>query len=110
MTGISELRRALISRILEEDASTPRTLRHAAFENVRLTEPLNSLVEKVAKHADRVSDDDFAAAKAAGYTEEQLFELVVCAAVGEATRQYENALAALDAAIQRGGNASENSR
>lgn len=110
MTGISELRRALISRILEEDASAPRTLRHAAFENVRLTEPLNCLVEKVAKHADRVTDDDFAAAKAAGYTEEQLFELVVSAAVGEATRQYENALAALDTAIQRSGNASDSSR
>ena len=31
----------------------------------------------------------------AGFTEDQLFELVICAAVGQSTRQYEAGLAAL---------------
>ena len=33
--------------------------------------------------------------------EDQIFELVVCAAIGQATRQYDSALAALDAATRR---------
>ena len=31
----------------------------------------------------------------AGFTDDQLFELVICAAVGQSTRQYEAGLAAL---------------
>jgi alkylhydroperoxidase family enzyme len=58
----------------------------------------NTLVEKVARHAFRVTDEDVAAARSAGLREDQVFELVVCAAVGEAHRQHEAALAALDAA------------
>jgi hypothetical protein len=42
-----------------------------------------------------VTEADFAAAKASGLSEDQLFELVVCAAVGQSTRQYEAGLAAL---------------
>ncbi|MBR7830845.1 hypothetical protein KDK95_31365, partial [Actinospica sp. MGRD01-02] len=46
-----------------------------------------------------VTDADFAAGRAAGLSEDQLFEVVVCAAVGQATRQYEAGLAALDEAL-----------
>lgn len=63
-----------------------------------LAEPLSSLIEKVALHPTRVTDDDIAAVVASGLSEDQVFELVVCAAVGQATRQYETALGALDAA------------
>jgi len=59
---------------------------------------LSSLIEKVALHPTRVTDDDIAAVVASGLSEDQVFELVVCAAVGQATRQYETALGALDAA------------
>jgi hypothetical protein len=31
-------------------------------------------------------------------SEDQIFEIAVCAAIGQATRQYDTALAALDAA------------
>ena len=41
--------------------------------------------------------------KESGLTEDQIFELVVCAAVGQATRQYESALEALAAAVTDGG-------
>ncbi len=44
------------------------------------------------------TDGDIAAVKAAGFSDDQTFELVVCAAVGEATRQYQSGLAALAAA------------
>jgi alkylhydroperoxidase/carboxymuconolactone decarboxylase family protein YurZ len=49
-------------------------------------------------HANWVTDQDIAAAIASGHSEDQVFEIVVCAAVGQANRQYESAFAALDAA------------
>ena len=57
-----------------------------------------TLVDKVARHAYRVTDEDIAAARASGLSEDQVFEIVVCAAIGQATRQYDTALAALEAA------------
>jgi alkylhydroperoxidase family enzyme len=55
------------------------------------------LIEKVAKRAYTVTDEDIAAVKASGLSEDQIFEIVVCAALGQATRNYETALAALGA-------------
>lgn len=39
--------------------------------------------------------------------EDQIFEIVVCAAIGEATRQYDTVLAALDAVTGKVGNRGE---
>lgn len=91
--------RAVVTRILKGDARAPRAQRRAAFDNAVLDEPLGTLIEKVAQHAYRVTDDDIAAVKASGLSEDQIFELVVCAAVGQATRQYDMALTALAEAI-----------
>jgi hypothetical protein len=44
--------------------------------------------------AAQVSGADFTAAEAAGFSEDQLFELVVCAAVGQSARLYDAGLAA----------------
>jgi alkylhydroperoxidase family enzyme len=54
-------------------------------------------MSKVAERATQITDEDFAAVKASGLSEDQIFELVVCAAIGQATRQYETALGALAA-------------
>jgi alkylhydroperoxidase family enzyme len=101
MTESTRARRALIAGILEGEGRASRAQRRAAFDNTGLAEPLSTLVDKVAKHAYRVTDDDFAAARASGLSEDQIFELVVCAAIGQATRQYDTALAALEAATRR---------
>ena len=90
---------ALVTRILEGDGRASHAQRRAAFDNAGLTVPLRTLVDKVAMQPTLVTDDDIAAAKAAGLSEDQVFELVVCAAVGQATRQYETALEALAAAV-----------
>jgi alkylhydroperoxidase family enzyme len=87
--------RAVVVRVLEGDGTAPRDQRHAAFDNAVLGEPLRTLINKVAERPTQVTDDDIAAVKASGLTEDAIFELVVCAAVGQATRQYENALGAL---------------
>ena len=65
-----------------------------------LAEPLRTLIDKVAKSTSTVTDDDIAAAKASDFSEDQIFELVVCATIGQATRQYDTALAALKAATE----------
>ena len=99
MANITQLRKALIERITAGEGKASRDQRRAAFEG---SGPAGAtpLVEKVAKHAYKVTDEDIAAVKAAGFTEDQIFELVVCAAIGQANRQLENALAALDEATK----------
>src|SRR5215510_10683743 len=86
---------AVVKRVLEGDGEASHILRRAAFDNARLDKPLSTLVNKVAKYAYKVTDGDIAAARASGLSEDQIFEMVVCAAIGQATRQYEAALAAL---------------
>jgi|SRR5579862_1101231 len=99
MSDIRQVRKALASRIMEGDGKASPSERRAAFNNSGLAGPVGTLVDKVAKHAYRVTDEDIAAARDSGLSEDQVFELVVCAAIGQATRQYYTALAALEATI-----------
>ncbi|MGH9621018.1 MAG: hypothetical protein ACRD45_15100, partial [Bryobacteraceae bacterium] len=88
MADINPARTALVSRILKGEGRAPAAQRCAAFNNSALAEPVGTLVDKVAKCSHKVTDGDIAAVKASGYSEDQIFELVVCAAVGKAARQY----------------------
>jgi hypothetical protein len=106
MSDITNAHKTLIARILEGDGQASRSERRAAFDNAGLAEPLRSLIDKVTKRAYTVTDADIAEVKASGVSEDQIFELVVCAAIGPATRQYDTALAALDAATEGNGHAS----
>jgi alkylhydroperoxidase family enzyme len=87
--------------VLEGDGKATPELRRAAFDNAGLREPIQTLIEKVARHSYKVTDEDVAAVRAAGLSEDQIFEIVVCAAVGQASRQYASALAALAFAVER---------
>ena len=53
------------------------------------------MLAKVARHAYKVTDEDVAAALATGASEDVVFELVVAAALGQASRQLDAGLAAL---------------
>jgi hypothetical protein len=97
MSDITQAHKALVARILEGEGSASHAQRHAAFDNAGLAWPLRTLIDKVAKHAHKITDEDIAAARASSLSEDQIFEIVVCAAVGQATRQYDAALAALEA-------------
>src|SRR4051794_3887263 len=90
-------RRALITRVVDGPGTASNQDRRDAFAATG-PEVARALVTKVTQHAYRIIDEDIAAVKAAGASEDQIFELVVCAAVGQATRQFESALAALDEA------------
>ncbi|MGN6396171.1 MAG: hypothetical protein ACTHMI_11435 [Mucilaginibacter sp.] len=93
----------LINRILKGDGYSTAGLRQAAFNNSDLPEPLHALIAKVANAAFKVTDGEVDAVKQSGVSEDEIFELIVCAAVGAASRQYENGLAALAEAMQEGG-------
>ena len=80
MSEITKARKAVVARILEGDGRASHAQRRAAFDNAGLAGPLSTLVDKVAKHAYKVTDEDIAAARASGLSEDQIFELAVCAA------------------------------
>jgi alkylhydroperoxidase family enzyme len=86
---------ALVDRVLNGAGRASAELRASAFSNDGLAPPLQALIDKVATRPGQVTDADFAAAKASGLSEDQLFELVICAAVGQSARLYEAGLAAL---------------
>lgn len=98
MSDIRDARETLVTRILEGAGKASPSERQAAFNNAELGGPFGALVDKVARHAYRVTDQDIHAVMASGLSEDQVFEIVVCAAIGQATRQYDVALAALESA------------
>ncbi len=87
--------RALENRILDGPGRASPEQRARAFRNAGLAPPLGGLLGKVATRPAQITDADFAAARAAGLTDDELFELVICAAVGQSARQYDAGLAAL---------------
>ena len=91
-------RETVVRRALEGPGTASVVDRRAAFDNQGMGEPARALVAKVATAAWTVNDADVAATKSAGVSEDEIFELAVCAALGQATRQMDAALAALDAA------------
>jgi hypothetical protein len=102
MADIRQAREALIKGVLEGEGKASPTDRRRAFDNAGLVEPLKSLIDKVVNGAHEITGADIAAARASGLSEDQIFEIVVCGAIGQATRQHDAALAALDAATKKG--------
>ena len=103
MTDITRERKELVARILDGPGEASHARRRAAFDNSGLADPLRMLIDKVTMHAFKITEQDITAARASGLSEDQIFELVVCAAIGQATRQYDAALTALETATK--GNA-----
>jgi hypothetical protein len=101
MADIKQARRALVARILEGEGKASLDQRRAAFNNACHADPLSTLIDKVARYAHKITDEDIAAARTSGLSEDQIFEIVVCAAIGQATRQHDAALAALTAASEK---------
>ena len=101
--GYGPLYHDILNRILNGKGYSSQKERQAAFSNTNLPQPMHTLIDKVAYNAYKVTDEDINALKKTGVSEDQLFELIVCAAVGQASRQYENALTALAEAVKEGG-------
>ena len=101
------LRHIVTDRALHGPGRAAPALRLAAFENQGVDARARDLIDKVARQAWTVTDQDIAAAKAAGLTDDEVFELVVCAALGQSTRQLEASLAAVEAAVGSAGAADD---
>ena len=96
------LRESVVERAVRGDGVAPASSRRAAFDNRNVDERARALIDKVARHAWEVTAADIGAVTAAGVREDEVFEFVICAALGQATRQLDAALAALDLAAADG--------
>jgi hypothetical protein len=87
-------RRSLEETTLRGPGKTSTSVREQVAQRVDLPAELRSLVETVERHAYRVTDEDIAALKAK-YSEDELFEIVVSAALGASMRRLDAGLRAL---------------
>ncbi len=72
----------LAQRILWGPGSLASTVRQAAASLDDIPEALRSYVQKTAQCAYKITDQDVQALGQAGYSEDQIFELTVSAALG----------------------------
>ena len=84
----------LLREVLEGPGVTTRTERTAALEGAG-PHVMQGYLTKVREQSYRVSDEDFVALRAAGVSEDAIFELTVAAAVGAALRRLEDARRAM---------------
>ena len=77
----ASLRQQVLRAVLDGPGETDPSLRYAAAEGAGVPEELTALVEKIHRHAYRVTDEDIAALQAK-YGDDRLFEIIVSAAVG----------------------------
>ena len=96
----------LVDAVLSGPGKTTSELRHAVEAragalsgpqgtDATVPDELSGWVEKVARHAYRTTDEDIKSLKAAGYSEEQLFELTLAAALGASRARLDRALGTL---------------
>ena len=76
MSDIREVRKALVRRILEGAGKASPSDRRAAFNLIGLAGSPAVLVDKVARNAASILDEDIAAIRASGLNEDQVFEIV----------------------------------
>lgn len=86
---------ALREAVFRSPAACDPELRQAAGQGGELPEPWAAYAEKVRDHSYRITDADIAGLKAAGCTEEQIFEITIAAATGAALRRLDAGLAAM---------------
>ncbi len=92
-------RKAAVVRVVDGDGRSSPAVRRAVFEDpASAPEAMRALLLKVSEHAHQITDEDLASVKAV-VAEDEIFELVIAAALGKAQRQ----LAAAHAAIAEVG-------
>ena len=90
-----DFRNRLRAAVLDTPGETPASLRRAAMQRGTLPGPLAAYVDKVARHAHKVTDTDVAGLQRAGHSDDALFEITVAAALGAALHRLDKGMAAL---------------
>jgi hypothetical protein len=85
---VAELRRT----VLESAGVCAATVRAAAASGEPLPPPLQDYATKVRDSAWRITDADIAALSAAGYSQDEIFEVTVAAALGAGLRSLQAGL------------------
>lgn len=85
---------AIYARVVTGNAELPQETRQAIFDGSEAPENAQTFVDKVHQHAYKVTDEDVAALKTAGYSEDAIFEATICAAVGAGMARWRAAMAA----------------
>ena len=93
---VEDLRAATVATVLKGPGKVASSLR-LAIARGEAPPDLQTLVNKIRAHAYRVTDEDIAAVRQR-YSEDELFEVIVSAAIGAADERLSAALAALEQA------------
>jgi len=88
-------RHNVIKRVLDGAGVATPSRRRVAFDGKDAPPDLQALIDKVEAHAYRVTDDDLRQLQAK-YSDDELFEIIVAAALGASERRLLAGLAALD--------------
>ena len=99
MATTADLRAAVSRAILEGPGKASAGERRKAYDGEGAAGAVAAYVAKVRDTAYKITDGDVAALRAAGLDDDRIFELSVAASVGQADRQYDAAMAALDSAL-----------
>src|SRR5438105_4291357 len=107
--GLPNNVRELLASVLGTPGASDPELRRETFERMRTgsrdvvsparsVKALQDLLEKIDERPWVTSEDDFTKLLTSGYSEDQIFELIVAAAAGAGARRLEAGLRALQAA------------
>ena len=91
------LRHNVITKVLDGAGVAAPSQRRVAFEGTGAPPELQALIDKVEAHAYKVTDDDLRRLQAM-YSDDELFEMIVAAALGASRRRLLAGLRALDEA------------
>ena len=91
------LRDRVLRAVLDGPGETDPAVRYAAAEGVGMADDLRALVEKIHRHAYKVTDEEIAALQAT-YGDDRLFEIIVSASMGASRQRLSAGLRALEEA------------
>jgi len=93
----ASLRDRVLEIVLEGPGESLPAIRQAAAAGTGVPADLQALVDKIHRHAYKVTDDDIASAQAK-HGDDQMFEIVVSAALGASRQRLLAGLEALEEA------------
>jgi alkylhydroperoxidase family enzyme len=93
----ASLRDRVLESVLQGAGDSDPAIRQAAADGSGVPADLQALVDKIHRHAYKVTDDDIARAQAK-YGDDQMFEIVVSAALGASRNRLLAGLKALNEA------------
>lgn len=89
----------LTRRVLASPGELDPEIRTAIAAGKDVPPALAAYIEKVDKHAYKITDEDIQALLEAGYTEDQIFEATVAAALGAGMKRLRAGLVALEGSV-----------